>query len=60
VNGRRLRCDSTGRDRSRVRGYVGVQHRSTRSNDRETVAFVVMLFGLLLVLALAFGSAPIV
>ena len=41
-------------------GVVGVQQRSTRSNDLETVAFVVMLFGLLLVLAVAFGSAPIV
>jgi len=37
-----------------------VQQRSTRSNDVETVAFVVMLFGLLLVLALTMGSTPIV
>jgi hypothetical protein len=38
-----------------------VQQRTTRSNDVEMAAFVVMLFGLLLVLVLAFGtSAPIV
>jgi hypothetical protein len=37
-----------------------VQQRTTRSNDVEAVAFVVMLFGLLLVLALAFGTSPIV
>jgi hypothetical protein len=37
-----------------------VQHRTTRSNDVEVAAFVVMLFGLLLVLAIAFGTSPIV
>jgi len=37
-----------------------VQHRTTRSNDVEAVAFVVTLFGLLLVLALALGTSPIV
>jgi hypothetical protein len=41
-------------------GVADVQQRTTRSNDIETVAFVVMLFGLLLVLALVLGSAPIV
>jgi hypothetical protein len=35
-----------------------VQHRTTRSNDLEALAFVVALFGLLLVLALMLG-API-
>jgi len=38
----------------------GVQHRTTRSNDVEAAAFVVALFGLLLVLAIAFGTSPIV
>jgi hypothetical protein len=37
-----------------------VQQRTTRSDDVGTVAFVVMLFGLLLVLTVVFGSAPIV
>ena len=36
----------------------GVQHRSTRSNDFETLAFVVALFGLLLALTVVLG-API-
>jgi hypothetical protein len=36
-----------------------VQQRTTRSNDLEPVAFVVMLFGLLLVLALTLGAAPV-
>jgi hypothetical protein len=35
-----------------------VQHRSTRSNDFEAVAFVVALFGLLLALTVVLG-API-
>jgi hypothetical protein len=33
-----------------------VQHRSTRSNDVQTLAFVVALFALLLLLALTMGS----
>jgi hypothetical protein len=37
----------------------GVQHRTTRSRDVETLAFVVALFGLLLVLSVTLG-APIV
>ena len=40
-------------------GVAGVQQRTTRSNDVETVAFVVALFGLLLFLSLVFGSSPI-
>jgi hypothetical protein len=37
----------------------GVQQRTTRSNDVEALAFVVMLFGLLLVLAVTLGASPI-
>jgi len=33
-----------------------VQHRSTRSNDFQALAFVVALFGLLLALTVAIGS----
>jgi hypothetical protein len=33
-----------------------VQHRSTRSNDVQTLAFVVALFALLLVLTLTLGG----
>jgi hypothetical protein len=33
-----------------------VQHRTTRSNDVQTLAFVVALFALLLALALAMGG----
>jgi hypothetical protein len=36
-----------------------VQHRSTRSNDVETLAFVLVLFALLFVVTLTVGS-PIV
>jgi hypothetical protein len=36
-----------------------VQQRTTRSNDVETVAFLVMLFGLLLILAITMGTAPL-
>ena len=39
-------------------GGSDVQHRSTRSNDVEAVAFVVALFGLLLALTVMLG-API-
>jgi hypothetical protein len=35
-----------------------VQHRTTRSNDVQALAFVVALFGLLLILAVTLG-API-
>jgi hypothetical protein len=34
----------------------GVQHRSTRSNDVQALAFVVVLFGLLLALTVMLGS----
>jgi hypothetical protein len=33
-----------------------VQHRSTRSNDFQALAFVVALFGLLLVVTVMLGS----
>jgi hypothetical protein len=33
-----------------------VQHRTTRSSDVEALAFVVVLFGLLLVLTVMLGS----
>jgi hypothetical protein len=33
-----------------------VQHRTTRSNDVQALAFVVALFGLLLILSLTLGS----
>jgi hypothetical protein len=42
----------------RTWGLRDVQHRSTRSNDFEAVAFVVALFGLLLALTVVLG-API-
>jgi hypothetical protein len=37
-------------------GVHGVQHRSTRSNDVEALAFVVALFGLLLALTVVLGK----
>ena len=37
-------------------GVIGVQQRSTRSNDFQALAFVVALFGLLLVLTVVLGA----
>jgi uncharacterized Tic20 family protein len=39
-------------------GVRGVQHRYSRSNDFEALAFVIALFGLLLALTVLLG-API-